>query len=161
MYDVYVKEFNDEWNIGDKVYCYYVDEKCLWKRKETVITDVSSVYIFTDEKELVYTEEQKQYNLKGGRTDKWGYTQLIIPINHEYVKIFDEKMQLANKVVENLTYLQTPIVYCDILFKEEYIKELLEKSQDLINCFKQAYNMEHFDKKFMKADCDNRFKEHY
>lgn len=155
MYDVYVKEFNVEWNIGDKVYCYYTDGNCLWRKKEAVITDISSMYIFTDEKELVHTEEQKQYNLKGGKTDKRGYYQFIIPINHKYVEIFDEKMKLANKVVENLIYLQTPIIYCDILFKKEYIKELLEKSQDLINCFKQAYNMENFDKKFMKTYCDN------
>ena len=155
MYDVYTKEFNTEWNIGDKVYCYYVDAGFLWRKKETVITDISSMFIFTDEKELVYTEKQKKYNLKGGRIDKWGYSQFIIPINHKYVKIFDEKMKLANKVVENLTYLQTPVMYCDILFKEEYIKELLDKSQDLINCFKKAYNMDNFDKKIMETYCDN------
>ena len=40
---------------------------------------------------------------------------------------------------------------------EAEIKELLEKSQDLINCFNQAYNMENFEKKFMKSYCDNRF----
>ena len=64
MYDVYVKEFNVEWNIGDKVYCYYVDTGFLWRKKETVIIDISSMFIFTDEKELVYTENQKKYNTK-------------------------------------------------------------------------------------------------
>lgn len=157
IYDEYIKEFNTKWNIGDKVYCYYTDPACLWQKKETVITDISSMYIFTDEKELVYEEVVKKYNLKGGRTDKWGYTQLIIPINHKYVKIFDQKMELANKVVENLTYLQTPIKYCEILFHQDYIKELLKKSQELIDCFKKAYNMEYFSKNFMKSYCDNMF----
>ena len=48
-------------NIGDKVYCYYVDTGFLWRKKEAVITDISSMYIFTDEKELIYTENQKKY----------------------------------------------------------------------------------------------------
>ena len=34
MYDVYTKEFNTEWNIGDKVYCYYVDTGFLWRKKQ-------------------------------------------------------------------------------------------------------------------------------
>lgn len=34
MYDVYTKEFNTEWNIGDKVCCYYVDAGFLWRKKQ-------------------------------------------------------------------------------------------------------------------------------